>query len=173
MSTAITTADLRRLLPHRDPFLLVDAVLECEAGIRLAARKLVTHDEPFFEGHFPRDPVMPGMLVVESMAQAGGLLLMAEVDDPATKVVYFASLDAVRWHTAVRPGDDLRLHVVVTRSRGTLGKVRVEARVEGVLVCEGELAAVLADRKASCGPAWVAAGQPMARRGAHGRRSMA
>ncbi len=146
MSREITTADLPRLLPHRYPFLLIDAVVACEAGTRLIARKLVTHNEPFFQGHFPGDPVMPGMLIVESMAQAGGLLLMAELDDPASKVVYFASLDAVRWHGDVRPGDDLSLHVVVTRSRGALRKVRAEARVGDVLVCEGELAAVLADR---------------------------
>lgn len=125
---------------------MVDAVVECEPGIRLVARKLVTHDEPFLASQAAGDPVMPGMLVVESLARAGGLLLMAEADDPTRQVVYFASLDAVRWHGEVRPGDDLRLHVVVTKSRGALRKVRAEARIANVLVCEGKLAAVLADR---------------------------
>ncbi|HEY0778967.1 MAG TPA: 3-hydroxyacyl-ACP dehydratase FabZ [Gemmatirosa sp.] len=143
---SITTADLRRLLPHRYPFLLVDAVVACEPGVRLVARKVVTHDEPFFAGDLVRDPVMPDMLVLESMAQAGGVLLMAEADDPTRKVVYFASLDAVQWHGDVRPGDELRLEVVVTKRRATLRKVRAEARVADMLVCEGELAAVLADR---------------------------
>jgi beta-hydroxyacyl-ACP dehydratase FabZ len=146
MPTPITPADLRRLLPHRYPFLLVDAVLECELGVRLVARKLVTHDEPFIPGHRPGDPEMPGMLVLEALAQAGGLLLLAELDDPARHVVYFAALEAVRWHGAVRPGDDLRLHVAVLKSRGPLRKVHAEARVEGALVCEGDLAAVLVDR---------------------------
>ena len=136
--------DVQRLLPHRYPFLLVDMVLECELGVRLVARKLVSHNEPCFRGHFAGEPVMPGLLVVEALAQAGGLLLLAGLDDPAGQVVYFASLDAVRWHGAVRPGDDLRLHVTVLKSRGALHKVHAEARVDGVLVCEGDLAAVLA-----------------------------
>jgi 3-hydroxyacyl-[acyl-carrier-protein] dehydratase len=140
----LTIHDVRRLLPHRYPFLLVDTVLECELGVRLVARKLVSYDEPFFVGHFPEHPEMPGMLVVEALAQAGGLLLLAGLDDPAGQVVYFASLDAVRWHAPVRPGDDLRLHVTVLRSRGALHKVHAEARVDGALVCEGDLGAVLA-----------------------------
>jgi beta-hydroxyacyl-ACP dehydratase FabZ len=140
----LTIQDVQRLLPHRYPFLLIDAVLEYELGVRLVARKLVSHNEAFFGGHFPGHPVMPGLLVVEALAQAGGLLLMAGLDDPAGQVVYFASLDAVRWHAPVHPGDDLRLHVVVIRSRGALHKVHAEARVDGVLVCEGDLAAVLA-----------------------------
>jgi 3-hydroxyacyl-[acyl-carrier-protein] dehydratase len=136
--------DVQRLLPHRYPFLLVDAVLECELGVRLVARKLVSHNEPFFRGHFAGAPTMPGLLVVEALAQAGGLLLLAGLDDPAGRLVYFASLDAVRWHAPVRPGDDLRLHVTVLKSRGALHKVHAEARVDGTLVCEGDLAAVLA-----------------------------
>jgi beta-hydroxyacyl-ACP dehydratase FabZ len=136
--------DVQRLLPHRYPFLLVDAVLEWELGVRLVARKLVSHDEPFFRGHVVEQPVMPGLLVVEALAQAGGLLLLAGLDDPAGQFVYFASLDAVRWHGPVRPGDDLRLHVSVLKRRGALHKVHAEARVDGALVCEGDLAAVLA-----------------------------
>ncbi len=146
MSTPITPADLRRLLPHRYPFLLVDAVLDCEVSARLIARKLVTHDEPFVQSHFPGDPVMSGMLVVEAMAQAGGLVVVAELDDPASKVVYFASLDALPWYEIVRPGDDLRLYIVETKSRGMLRKVRARVCVADTRIREGELAAVVADR---------------------------
>ena len=141
---ALTRQDIRRLLPHRYPFLFVDAVLEYEPGVRLVAHKLVSYDEPYFAGTGDGLAEMPGLLVVEALAQAGGLLLLAGLDDPTGQVVYFASLDAVRWHTPVHPGDDLRLHVTVLKSRGTLHKVHAEAHVAGALVCEGDLAAVLA-----------------------------
>jgi 3-hydroxyacyl-[acyl-carrier-protein] dehydratase len=140
----LTVHDVQRLLPHRYPFLLVDTVLEYEVGVWLVARKLVSHDEPFFRGHFPEGPTMPGLLVVEALAQAGGLLLMSGLAERRGEVVYFASLDAVRWHGLVRPGDDLRLEVRVIKSRGALHKVHGEARVDDVLVCEGDLGAVLA-----------------------------
>jgi beta-hydroxyacyl-ACP dehydratase FabZ len=142
----LTVDDVARLLPHRYPFLLIDAVEEYEPGVRLVALKHVTTGEPFFAGHLPGAPTMPGMLVVEAMAQAGGLLLMAEAEDPERKVVYFASIDGVRWHGAVRPGDRLRLHVDVTHARGRLRKVRAAARVGDALVCEADLAAVMVDR---------------------------
>ena len=143
---ALSVDDILRLLPHRYPFLLVDAVLEFEADVRLVAVKHVTVNEPFFAGHLPGTPLMPGLLIVEALAQAGGLLLMAATADPATKVVYFASLDAVRWHAPVRPGDQLRLDVTVTHARGRLRKVRAEARVGDDLACEAEMAAVVMDR---------------------------
>jgi beta-hydroxyacyl-ACP dehydratase FabZ len=127
----LTRQDIRRLLPYRYPFLLVDEVLDCELGVRLVARKLVSFDEPYFAGTGTDLPEMPGMLVIEALAQAGGLLLLAALDDPTGQVVYFASLDAVRWHAPVRPGDDLRLHVTVLKSRGALRKVHGEARVDG------------------------------------------
>jgi beta-hydroxyacyl-ACP dehydratase FabZ len=142
----LTADDILRLLPHRYPFLLVDAVVEFEADVRLVAVKNVTANEPFFTGHLPGAPLMPGLLVVEALAQAGGLLLMAATDDPAGKVVYFASLDAVRWHAPVRPGDQLRLHVHVTHARGRLRKVHAEARVGDELACEADMAAVVMDR---------------------------
>jgi beta-hydroxyacyl-ACP dehydratase FabZ len=142
----LTRDDILRLLPHRYPFLLVDAVVEFEAGVRLVAVKNVTVNEPFFAGHFPGAPLMPGLLVVEALAQAGGLLLMAAAADPASKVVYFASLDAVRWHAPVCPGDQLRLQATVTHARGRLRKVRAEARVGDQLACEADMAAVVVDR---------------------------
>ena len=146
MPTTLTVDDVLRLLPHRYPFLFIDAVAEFEAGVRLVALKNVTVNEPFFAGHLPGAPTMPGLLVVEAMAQAGGILLMANAEDPAQKVVYFASLDGVRWHAPVRPGDQLCLDVTVTHARGRLRKVHAVARVGGALVCEADLAAVVVDR---------------------------
>ena len=140
----LTRQDIRRLLPHRYPFLLVDRVVEWVLGVSLVACKLVSHDEPYFDGPDDVLPEMPGMLVVEALAQAGGLLLLAGLDDPTGQVVYFASLDAVRWHAPVHPGDELRLRVTVVKSRGALHRVHAEAHVGDTLVCEGDLAAVLA-----------------------------
>ena len=140
----LTRQDIRRLLPHRYPFLLVDRVLECELGVTLVACKLVSHDEPYFAAAGDALPEMPGLLIVEALAQAGGLLLLAGLEDPAGQVVYFASLDAVRWHAPVHPGDELRLRVTVVKSRGALHRVHAEAHVGDTLVCEGDLAAVLA-----------------------------
>lgn len=142
----LTVDDILRLLPHRYPFLLVDAVIEFEADVRLVAVKNVTVNEPFFAGHVPGAPLMPGLLIVEALAQAGGLLLMAATPDAADKVVYFASLDAVRWHAPVRPGDQLLLHVAVTHARGRMRKVHAEARVRDELACEADMAAVMVDR---------------------------
>ena len=146
MPTTLTSDDVLRLLPHRYPFLLIDAVAEFEPGARLVALKNVTLNEPFLAGHLPGAPTLPGLLIVEAMAQAGGLLLMAEAEDPARQVVYFAALDRVRWHAPVRPGDQLRLEVTVTHARGRLRTVRAAALVGGALACEAELAAVVVDR---------------------------
>ena len=146
MMTTLNVDDILRLLPHRYPFLLVDSVVEFEPDARLVALKNVTVNEPFFAGHLPGAPLMPGLLVVEALAQAGGLLLMAATADPASKVVYFASLDAVRWHAPVRPGDQLRLVVAVTHARGRMRKVHAEALVGDRLACEADMAAVVVDR---------------------------
>ena len=140
---------IRRILPHRPPFLLVDAVLELEPGARCVGVKSVTGNEWFFPAETGAPltmPTMPGLLIVEALAQLGGILLLRDEADPATKVVYFASVTGVVWHAPVLPGDQLRLAVTVTQRRGRLHKVRAEARVDGRLVCEGELGAVLAER---------------------------
>ena len=142
-------AAIQRILPHRPPFLLIDAVLELEPGLRCVGVKSVSGNEWFFpaEPGTPRTPpTMPGLLIVEALAQLGGILLLRDEADPATKVVYFASVTGVVWHAPVLPGDQLRLAVTVTQRRGRLHKVRAEARVDGRVVCEGELGAVLAER---------------------------
>ena len=143
------TAAIQRILPHRPPFLLVDAVLEIEPGVGCVGVKSVSGNEWFFPpepGAPPMPPTMPGLLIVEALAQLGGILLLMGETDPATKVVYFASVSGVEWHAPVVPGDQLRLEVTVTQRRGRLHKVRAAARVDGQLVCEGELGAVLTER---------------------------
>src|SRR5580658_9940388 len=110
---------IQAMLPHRYPFLMVDRVLACEPGKSLRAIKNVTVNEPFFQGHFPGHPIMPGVLIIEAMAQVGGvlLLMMGSVPNPETKVVYFASLDNVRWRRPVKPGDQLRFELDLLQVR--------------------------------------------------------
>ena len=133
------------LLPHRYPFLLIDRVLEL-TDERVLALKNVTINEPFFQGHFPGHPIMPGVLIIEAMAQVGGMLLMGAVEDPESKVVYFMSLDNVKWRRPVKPGDQLRFELDMIQMRGRIAKMRGVAKVDGEVVCEAEMAAMLRDR---------------------------
>jgi len=130
-------------LPHRYPFLLVDRVLELTAEKSIRALKNVTITEPFFQGHFPGHPVMPGVLIVEAMAQAGGILAFESSPGDKDRLVYFTGIDKVRFRKPVRPGDSLIFTLTVLRHRGDLWKLHGEARVEEHLVCEGDLTAVL------------------------------
>lgn len=145
-SVQLGIEDIIKLLPHRYPFLLVDRVLELEAGTRVVGIKNVTINEPFFQGHFPGHPIMPGVLIVEAMAQVGGLLLLGTVEDPESKVVYFMSLDNVKFRKPVKPGDQLRFEVEVLQIRGRVCRIRGVAKVDGDVVCEGEMAAMVRDR---------------------------
>ncbi|MBI1810241.1 MAG: bifunctional UDP-3-O-[3-hydroxymyristoyl] N-acetylglucosamine deacetylase/3-hydroxyacyl-ACP dehydratase [Gemmatimonadetes bacterium] len=138
--------DIMKVLPHRYPFLLVDRILEIEENKRIVGIKNVTVNEPFFQGHFPGHPVMPGVLIVEAMAQVGGMLLMGSVDDPEKKVVYFMSLDNVKFRKPVRPGDQIRFEVEMLQVRGMVCRISGVAKVDGVVVCEGEMAAMVRDR---------------------------
>ena len=138
--------EIMRVLPHRYPFLLVDRVLEYDEGKRVVGIKNVTINEPFFQGHFPGHPIMPGVLIIEAMAQVGGILLMGTVPDPESKVVYFTSLDNVRWRKPVKPGDQIRFELEVVQIRGPVCKMKGVARVDGGLVAEADMAAMLRDR---------------------------
>jgi UDP-3-O-[3-hydroxymyristoyl] N-acetylglucosamine deacetylase/3-hydroxyacyl-[acyl-carrier-protein] dehydratase len=138
--------DIMKALPHRYPFLLVDRILEIEPKKRIVGLKNVTINEPFFQGHFPGHPIMPGVLIIEAMAQVGGMLLMGSVDDPETKVVYFMSLDNVKWRRPVKPGDQLRFELEVVQIRGRICKMNGVAKVDGELVAEAEMAAMVRDR---------------------------
>ena len=135
-------------LPHRYPFLLVDRVVEVVKGERIHAYKNVTFNEPFFQGHFPGAPVMPGVLQLEALAQAGGLLAWETSPfDPKTKLVLFMSLDKCKFRRIVSPGDRLDLHVTIGRVKGSIWKFNGEARVDGQLASEAELMAMIMDRK--------------------------
>lgn len=142
----IEIEEIMRVLPHRYPFLLVDRVIELEEGKRVVGIKNVTINEPFFQGHFPGHPIMPGVLIIEAMAQVGGILLMGTVPDPESKVVYFVSLDNVKWRKPVRPGDQLRFELDVVQIRGPLCKMKGVAKVDGAVVAEADMAAMLRDR---------------------------
>lgn len=141
-----TVEDILQVLPHRYPFLLVDRILEIEEGKRIVGLKNVTINEPFFQGHFPGHPIMPGVLIIEAMAQVGGMLLMRTIEDPSTKVVYFLSLDNVKFRRPVKPGDQLRLELEVVQMRGTMCKMKGTAYVDGQVVTEAEMAAMVRDR---------------------------
>ena len=138
--------DIMRVLPHRYPFLLVDRILEIEEGKRVVGVKNVTINEPFFQGHFPGHPIMPGVLIVEGMAQTGGMLLLGTLDEPDTKVVYFMSIDNIKFRKPVRPGDQLVFEVELVQVRGKIAKTRGVARVNGEVVAEAEMAAMVRDR---------------------------
>ncbi|MEX2181125.1 MAG: UDP-3-O-acyl-N-acetylglucosamine deacetylase [Gemmatimonadaceae bacterium] len=138
--------DIMKILPHRYPFLLVDRIIEMEEKKRIVGIKNVSINEPFFQGHFPGHPIMPGVLIVEAMAQVGGVLLMGTVDDPESKVVYFMSLDNIKFRKPVRPGDQLRLEVDIVQLRSTVCRIKGVAKVDGAVVCEADMAAMVRDR---------------------------
>ncbi|MES2125585.1 MAG: UDP-3-O-acyl-N-acetylglucosamine deacetylase [Gemmatimonadota bacterium] len=144
--TSIDVNRIMSVLPHRYPFLLVDRIVEIEPGVRLVGLKNVTINEPFFQGHFPGHPIMPGVLIVEAMAQAGGMLLMDHFDDPQSKVVYFAAIDNVKFRKPVLPGDQLRFEIDVVQFRGRVCRIRGEAFVDGRRVCEADMTAQVVDR---------------------------
>jgi beta-hydroxyacyl-ACP dehydratase FabZ len=133
------------ILPHRYPFLLVDRVLEVDDE-RILVLKNVTYNEPHFEGHFPGVPVMPGVLIVEAMAQAGGLLLLRQVPDRHNKLIYFTGIDNCKFRRPVTPGDQLLIEVTVRRRRERFAQVRGVARVDGEVAAEADLACAMVDR---------------------------
>ncbi|MDT8340267.1 MAG: 3-hydroxyacyl-ACP dehydratase FabZ [Longimicrobiales bacterium] len=138
--------EIMRYLPHRYPMLLVDRIVGFERGRRIVGIKNVTINEPFFQGHYPGHPIMPGVLIIEAMAQAGGLLLMDFVDDPDDKVVYFMSLDEVKWRCPVVPGDQLVFELELLQFRRGVCRMSGVGRVDGNVVAEARLMARVMDR---------------------------
>jgi 3-hydroxyacyl-[acyl-carrier-protein] dehydratase len=139
--------EIQKLLPHRYPFLLVDRVVSIEAGKSLRAYKNVSVNEPFFNGHFPGHPVMPGVLVLEALAQASAILAYRTTGfDPADKVTYLMAIDAAKFRRPTVPGDRLDLEVEVLRFKGAILKTRGVAKVDGQVVAEGEFLATVVDR---------------------------
>ncbi len=141
----IGPAAIRELIPHRYPFLLVDRVEEVEPGVRAVGIKNVTQNEPFFQGHFPDYPVMPGVLIVEALAQVGAVGVMT-LEEFQGKLALFAGIDGVRFRRQVIPGDVLRMEVEISRLKGRVGRGKGSATVNGERVCEAELMFAFADK---------------------------
>ena len=144
--------EIRAILPHRYPFLLVDRIVELEAE-RIVGIKNVTLNEPFFIGHFPDFPVMPGVLVVEAMAQVAGVLVLKSIPDRDKKQVLLAAVEYARFRRPVVPGDTLRIEMTVVKRKATVAKMAGRATVDGLLVAEAEVLCKLADKAESTGAA--------------------
>jgi len=145
----LDSAEIQAILPHRYPFLLVDRIEELEIGKRVIGIKNVTVNEPYFQGHFPGRPIMPGVLIIEAMAQVGGVLAFKSANPSGAKLVYFMGIDKAKFRKPVVPGDRLRFVVDVLRARHPYWKMRGKAYVEDSLVCEAELMAMVTDGTAA------------------------
>ncbi len=147
----LNTQEIEAIIPHRYPFLLVDRIEELEEGVSAVGIKAVTANEPQFQGHFPGFPVMPGVLIVEALAQVGAVVLL-KMPENHGKIAFFAGIDGFRFRKQVYPGDVLRLEVRLTRMRGPVGKGSARATVDGQLVAEGELMFALGPSSLAQGP---------------------
>ena len=142
----LTITDIMKILPHRYPMLLVDRVLEIDPGKRIVCIKNVTANEQFFQGHFPGAPVMPGVLIVEAMAQCGAVMILRDIPDREKKLFLFGGVDKARFRRPVIPGDQLRIECEVLQRRSNSIKFRGTATVNGELVAEAEMLSVMVER---------------------------
>ncbi len=140
--------EVMEMLPHRYPFLMIDRILEMEPPKRIVGMKNVTINEPFFQGHFPGHPIMPGVLLVEAMAQAGGVLAMKSLppEQVTKKVLYFMSIDKAKFRKPVIPGDQVRFEIETVKERGNVKQFKAQALVEGAVVAEAEMMAMIVDK---------------------------
>lgn len=148
METILDARAIQSILPHRYPFLLVDRIIELTPDVRIVGLKQVTINEPFFQGHYPGTPVMPGVLIVEALAQVGAIYALQLMEDRDQKLPLFSGIDGARFRRPVRPGDTLVLEVTPLRLGGRVQRMRGEARVEDQLVADAEIMSVIADRSA-------------------------
>ncbi|MDP2382591.1 MAG: 3-hydroxyacyl-ACP dehydratase FabZ [Nitrospirota bacterium] len=146
-------AEIQALLPHRYPFLLVDRIQELDPDKRIVGIKNVTINEPFFQGHFPERPVMPGVLILEAMSQVGAILAFKSLGNAAHPVVYLTGVDGAKFRKPVVPGDQLRFEIEVKRKRPPFWKMEGKAFVDDELVCEAEVTAMVTEEKAVQGDA--------------------
>jgi beta-hydroxyacyl-ACP dehydratase FabZ len=144
--SSLSIEQIKEIMPHRYPFLLVDRILLLEEGKRVVGIKNVTINEPFFQGHFPGHPIMPAVLIIEAMAQVGGVLLLSMVENPKEKLVYFMAIDKAKFRKPVFPGDQLRFELEMLKLRMNTCKMKGKAYVAEDLVAEAELLSVLMDR---------------------------
>lgn len=138
--------EIQKILPHRPPFLLVDRIVELEPDKRIVGIKNVTINEPFFAGHFPRFPVMPGVLIVEAMAQTGGVLIMRDVPDGCERLVFFASIENAKFRRPIVPGDQIRMQVEIISRRQAYCRMKAEAFVDGQLAAEAVMMCKIAEK---------------------------
>jgi beta-hydroxyacyl-ACP dehydratase FabZ len=144
--SVLNIIDIMKLLPHRFPMLLIDRILEIDDGKRIVGLKNVSANEQFFQGHFPGAPVMPGVLIVEAMAQCAAVLFLRDIEDRDKKLFLFGGVDKARFRKPVIPGDQLILECEVLQKRATTVKVRGQAKVDGAVVAEAELLSVMTNR---------------------------
>jgi 3-hydroxyacyl-[acyl-carrier-protein] dehydratase len=142
----LDVTQIKEIIPHRYPFLLVDRILEVEDGVRAVGIKNVSANEEFFNGHFPDYPVMPGVLIVEALAQVGAVAMLKKEENRG-RLAFFAGIDNCRFKKQVKPGDQLRLEVEIIRLRGPIGKGKAVATVDGEVACEAEITFALGEKK--------------------------
>ena len=148
METILDSEAIKKLLPHRYPFLLIDRIVELTPRERVVGIKQVSINESFFQGHFPGAPVMPGVLVIEALAQCGAILALREIEDRDHKLVFFTGIKEARFRKPVVPGDTLVLEVTALRTGSRIQRMRGEAKVDGQLCADAELMSIIADRNA-------------------------
>ena len=148
-TTVLDISAIQELLPHRPPFLLVDRIIELKPRERIVGVKQVTINEPFFLGHYPGAPVMPGVLIVEALAQVGAVLALREMPDRAKRIPLFSGINNARFRRPVTPGDTLVLEVTALRMGSRVQRMRGEAKVDGQIVAEAEIMSVIAERTES------------------------